>query len=61
MLTVQTLRDRVVPATLNLKNLDPQIDLDVVSGGPRRGGFNYAVSNSFAVGGHNVALVFGAA
>jgi len=39
----------------------PQIDLDVVSGGPRRGGFNYAVSNSFAVGGHNVALVFGAA
>jgi 3-oxoacyl-[acyl-carrier-protein] synthase II/beta-ketoacyl ACP synthase len=61
VLTVQALRDGIVPPTLNLKNLDPEIDLDVVAGGPRRGDYRYAVSNSFAFGGHNVALVFGAA
>ena len=61
VLTVQALRDGVVPATLNLKDLDPAIDLDVVAGKPRRGEYRYAVSNSFGLGGHNVALVFGAA
>ena len=60
VLTVQALRDRVVPPTLNLKNLDSAIDLDVVAGGPRPGHYGYAVSNSIALGGHNVALVFGA-
>ncbi|WP_193044354.1 KasA/KasB family beta-ketoacyl-ACP synthase [Mycolicibacterium baixiangningiae] len=58
--TVQALRDGVVPPTLNLRNLDPDIDLDVVTGEPRRGDYRYAVSNSFGLGGHNVALVFGA-
>ena len=60
VLTVQALRDGVVPPTLNLKDQDPEIDLDVVAGGPRRGDYRYAVSNSFGLGGHNVALVFGA-
>lgn len=61
VLTVQALRDGVVPPTLNLKNLDPEIDLDVVSGSPRRGEYRYAVTNSFGIGGNNVAVVFGAA
>ena len=61
LLTVQTLRDGIVPATLNLKDLDPEIDLDVVAGSPRRGEYRYALTNSFGFGGHNVALVFGAA
>ena len=60
VLTVQALRDGVVPPTLNLKDLDPEIDLDVVAGGPRRGDYRYAITNSFGLGGHNVALVFGA-
>jgi beta-ketoacyl ACP synthase len=59
ILTVLALRDGVIPPTLNLKNLDPEIDLDVVSGAPRTGNFQYAVNNSFGFGGHNVALVFG--
>jgi beta-ketoacyl ACP synthase len=59
VLTVQALRDGVVPPTLNLKNLDPQIDLDVVSDQPRRGEYRYAISDSFGLGGHNVALAFG--
>lgn len=60
VLTVQALRDGVVPPTLNLRALDPEIDLDVVAGQPRTGSYHYAVSNSMGMGGHNVALVFGA-
>jgi beta-ketoacyl ACP synthase len=59
VLTVQALRDGIVPPTLNLVNLDPQIDLDVVVGEPRRGDYRYAIANSFGFGGHNVALAFG--
>jgi meromycolic acid 3-oxoacyl-[acyl-carrier protein] synthase II len=59
ILTVLALRDQVVPATLNLKNLDPEIDLDVVAGNPRPGNYQYAINNSFGFGGHNVAITFG--
>jgi beta-ketoacyl ACP synthase len=59
ILTVQALRDQVIPPTLNLKNLDPEVDLDVVAGEPRTGDYKYAVNNSFGFGGHNVALTFG--
>ncbi len=59
ILTVQALRDGVVPPTLNLENLDPEIDLDVVAKAPRTGDYRYAVNNSFGFGGHNVALAFG--
>lgn len=59
VLTVQALRDGVVPPTLNLDNPDPEIDLDVVAGQPRRGDYRYAIKNSFGFGGHNVALAFG--
>jgi len=59
ILTLLALRDGIVPATRNLKNLDPEIHLDVVAGSPRPGNYQYAVSNSFGFGGHNVALVLG--
>jgi meromycolic acid 3-oxoacyl-[acyl-carrier protein] synthase II len=59
ILTVLALREQVVPPTLNLVNLDPEIDLDVVAGKPRPGDYGYAINNSFGFGGHNVALVFG--
>jgi beta-ketoacyl ACP synthase len=58
-LTVLSLRDGVVPPTLNLTELDERIDLDVVSGQARRADYRYAVSDTFAFGGHNVVLVFG--
>ena len=57
---MQALRDGIVPPTLNLKDLDPEIDLDVVSDQPRRDDYRYAISESFGLGGHNVALAFGA-
>ena len=59
ILIVLALRDGVVPPTLNVRDLDPRIDLDVVAGEPRPGDYRYAVSNSFAFGGYNVALAFG--
>ena len=59
ILTVLAMRDGVIPPTLNLKNLDPEIDLDVVAGSPRPGDYKYAMNNSFGFGGHNVALAFG--
>jgi beta-ketoacyl ACP synthase len=59
LLTVLTLRDSVIPPTLNYETPDPEIDLDVVSGEPRYGEYKYAINNSFGFGGHNVALAFG--
>ncbi|WP_374025588.1 3-oxoacyl-ACP synthase KasB [Mycobacterium sp. HNNTM2301] len=59
ILTVLALRDQVIPPTLNLENLDPEVDLDVVSGKPRPGKYEYAINNSFGFGGHNVAIAFG--
>jgi beta-ketoacyl ACP synthase len=59
ILTVLALRDQIVPPTLNLVNLDPEIDLDVVADKPRPGNYRYAINNSFGFGGHNVALAFG--
>jgi beta-ketoacyl ACP synthase len=59
ILTVMALRDGIIPPTLNLKNLDPEIDLDVVADGARPGNYQYAINNSFGFGGHNVALAFG--
>jgi len=51
ILTVMALRDGVVPPTLNLRNLDPEIDLDVVAGEPRQGNYEYAINNSFGFAG----------
>ena len=59
ILTVLSLRDGVIPPTLNYETPDPEIDLDVVAGEPRHGDFKYAINNSFGFGGHNVALAFG--
>jgi 3-oxoacyl-[acyl-carrier-protein] synthase II len=58
--TVLTLRDRLVPPTANLHNLDPQVNLDVAAGAPRPlpSGDIAAINNSFGFGGHDVALVF---
>jgi 3-oxoacyl-[acyl-carrier-protein] synthase II len=55
---VLALRDGVVPPTLNLENLDPDVQLDVVTGSAREVRLRAAVNDSFGFGGHNVALAF---
>jgi 3-oxoacyl-[acyl-carrier-protein] synthase II len=61
ILTVLSIHDGVVPATLNLEDLDPKVLLDVVAGEPRKIDLTAAVNDSFGFGGHNVALAFTAA
>ncbi|GAA2235136.1 MULTISPECIES: beta-ketoacyl-[acyl-carrier-protein] synthase family protein [Kitasatospora] len=55
---ILSLRDGVIPATLNLDSLDPRVKLDVVTGEPRQGELTAALTNSFGFGGHNASLVF---
>ncbi|APE37537.1 beta-ketoacyl-[acyl-carrier-protein] synthase II [Nocardia mangyaensis] len=61
VLTVLSLREQIVPPTLNYDNADPAIEMDVVAGSARRQRIDYALNNSFGFGGHNVALAFGRA
>jgi 3-oxoacyl-[acyl-carrier-protein] synthase II len=62
IITVLSLYNGVIPATQNLENLDPKVELDVVAGEPRKvEQLGVAISNSFGFGGHNVALLFTAA
>ncbi|MGW0890039.1 beta-ketoacyl-[acyl-carrier-protein] synthase family protein [Saccharopolyspora sp. NPDC002578] len=47
-----------IPPTRNLDELDPKVELDVVTDKPRQVELSAAVNNSFGFGGHNVALAF---
>ena len=56
ILTVLSVKEGIIPATLNLENLDPGVELDVVSGEPRKVDLQAAVCDSFGFGGHNAAV-----
>jgi 3-oxoacyl-[acyl-carrier-protein] synthase II len=56
---ILALRDGTVPPTRNLRDLDPDVHLDVVTGTARTGRWESTLANSFGFGGHNVSLVFG--
>lgn len=60
VLTILSVHHRVAPATVNIEDLDDEIDLDVVHGEARKlpGGDIAALNNSFGFGGHNVAVLF---
>ncbi|MFF5706615.1 beta-ketoacyl-[acyl-carrier-protein] synthase family protein [Streptomyces sp. NPDC012794] len=60
VVTVLSLQHQQVPPTANLTRQDPGHELDLVTGAPRRVGFDTALSTSFAFGGQNAALVFSA-
>ncbi|MYT30240.1 MULTISPECIES: beta-ketoacyl-[acyl-carrier-protein] synthase family protein [unclassified Streptomyces] len=55
--TVLSVRDGIVPPTLNLENPDPACDLDYVPEKARYQEVSAAVSNSFGFGGLNASLV----
>lgn len=54
-----TLRDGVIPPTINLENADPECDLDYVPREARERKVDIALSNSFGFGGTNASLVLG--
>jgi 3-oxoacyl-[acyl-carrier-protein] synthase II len=55
----KAMENGIVHPTINLEEPDPECDLDYVPNSVRECRVNYAVSNSFGFGGHNVSLVVG--
>ncbi|WP_232662600.1 beta-ketoacyl-[acyl-carrier-protein] synthase family protein [Pseudonocardia sp. TRM90224] len=58
IITLLSVKEGIIPATLNLENLDPGVELDVVAGEPRKVDLQAAVCDSFGFGGHNAAVAF---
>ncbi|MNH88430.1 3-oxoacyl-[acyl-carrier-protein] synthase 2 [compost metagenome] len=54
---VQTLREGIVPPTINLDQPGEGCDLDYVPNTARKGTFEVGLSNSFGFGGHNAVIV----
>jgi len=50
---------RFIPPTIHRRTPDPQCDLDFVTQGARPADLNVVLSNSFAFGGNNTAVVYG--
>jgi len=55
--TILTMRDGVIPPTINYDTPDPECDLDYVPNVARKAEVNIVLSNSFGFGGANAALV----
>jgi len=58
LICLLSMRDNIIPPTINYENPDPDCDLDYVPNKARKAEVNVALSNSFGFGGHNVSLVF---
>jgi 3-oxoacyl-[acyl-carrier-protein] synthase II len=56
--TILTIRDGIIPPTINYDTPDPECDLDYVPNIARKAQVNIALSNSFGFGGINATLVF---
>ena len=56
--SVLSMRDSVIPPTINLDNQDSDCDLDYVPNVARQATVNVAMSNSFGFGGTNGTLIF---
>ncbi|CAN5485153.1 beta-ketoacyl-ACP synthase II [soil metagenome] len=56
--TALSLHHQTAPATLNYRDHDPEINLDVVHGQSRPMRIRYAMSDNIGLGGHNGAVIF---
>ena len=56
--TVLSVYHQCAPATANYRDEDPEIDLDIVTGGARSMEIRYAMSDNIGLGGHNGAVIF---
>ncbi|MGH2514127.1 MAG: beta-ketoacyl-ACP synthase II [Ktedonobacterales bacterium] len=59
--TALSLRDGILPPTINYETPDPECDLDYVPNTARRKSISVAISDSMGFGGHNAVVVLGRA
>lgn len=52
------MENQTVPPTINIENLDPEVDLDVTPNTPKERRIEYVLNNGFGFGGHNATLIF---
>ncbi len=55
-----SMRDGVIPPTINYETSDPDCDLDYIPNAARDRKVKHSLSNSFGFGGQNVSLILGA-
>ncbi len=54
-----SIRDNILPPTINYENPDPDCDLDYIPNQAREATCKYALNNSFGFGGQNITIVVG--
>jgi 3-oxoacyl-[acyl-carrier-protein] synthase II len=60
ILAIQSIKHNVIPASINIENLDPLIPsgIQIVANQPMEKVVNTAMSNAFGFGGHNSTVLF---
>ena len=56
--TILSLKNNLIPPTINLDNPDPECDLNYSAKSVTKKEINAAISNTFGFGGHNASLLF---
>ena len=56
--SILSIRDNVIPPTINLNDKDPECDLDYVPNNASETKIDVSMSNSFGFGGTNGTLIF---
>lgn len=57
IICAMSVKDGFVPPTINVQNLDEELDLDYVLDNGRDREIRYAMSNSLGFGGHNATII----
>ena len=57
--TVKAMQTGILPPTWHYDDPDPELDLDYIPNKPRKKRVDYAMSNSFGLGGQNATIVLG--
>jgi 3-oxoacyl-[acyl-carrier-protein] synthase II len=58
VICLQSMRDGIIPPTINLRVKDEELDLDYVPESAREAQLRYVMSNSLGFGGHNATVLF---